>query len=121
MLHKGCGSMSENSGINSFIEAQHALNVTMSNTLGRIEEAQKNTSQRLLGGDGQKGAIPYMNEKLEKVTTRVGKLETWKVGTLKWVAGVVAVLTAEGALLGFYFSHLAARVQSVTDAIKINH
>jgi len=104
--------------LNTFIEAQHALNVTMAASLGRIEESLKNTNQRLLGGDGQQGAIPYMNDKVEKVSARVGSLETWKAGTLKWVGGVVAVLTLEGTALALYINHVGKAAQDVLNIIK---
>lgn len=107
--------------LNGFIEAQHAQNLLTAGALARIEESLKNTNQRLLGGDGQQGAIPYMNEKVEKVVTRVGKLELWKTGTVKWVAGAVAVLVFEGGALGFYFTHIAGKVQNLADAIKSAH
>lgn len=107
--------------LNSFIEAQHAQNLIVMQALGRIEQAQKDTSQRLLGGDSQQGAIPYLSAKVEKVSDRVGKLEIWKTGTLRWVAGVVAVLTVEGGLLAFYFSHVSSRVQAISDLIKTTH
>lgn len=107
--------------LNGFIEAQHAQNLVVMQALGRIEQAQKDTSQRLLGGDGQQGAIPYMSSKVEKITDRVGRLEVWRTGTMKWVGGVVAVLTLEGGMLAFYFTHIAGKVQSLADAVKNAH
>jgi hypothetical protein len=106
------------SDFSSFVESQHALNIKMSESLGRIEESLRNTNQRLLGGDGQQGAIPYMSGEVKKVNERVQKLETWKTGTLKWVGGVVAVLSAEAALLGFYFNHVSGKVQEIQALLK---
>jgi hypothetical protein len=104
--------MSSDNQLNEFINAQHAQNLTVMQALGRIEQAQKDTTQRLFGGDGQQGAIPYMASAAKELTVRVGALETWKTGTIKWVGGVCALLGAEGALLAFYFSHVSAKVQA---------
>lgn len=112
------------SDLNEFVVAQHATNLAMTGALARIEQSQKDMSQRLFGGDGQKGALPYFAEKdekqckendtrFEKVETRVGSLETWKLGNLKWIGGAVAVLTAEGTALAFYFNHIASKVPQI--------
>lgn len=109
---------------NDFIAAQHTTNLNMVSSLARIEQMQKDTVQRLFGGDGQKGALSYMVEsakeqaeseadRAEKVEIRVGALEGWRSGTLKWIGGVVAVLTLEGTALAFYFTHVAGKIQDV--------
>ena len=41
--------------------------------------------------------------RFEKVEKRTGALETWRTGTVKWVAGVIAVLALEGSALALYF------------------
>ncbi len=110
--------------INEFASNQHSMNVEMCKTLARIEQSQKDTTQRLFGGDGQAGVLPYMaeqartvakeaGERVDKVELRLGAIETFKNGTIRWVAGAAAVLTAEAGLLTFYFSHISSRVQEI--------
>lgn len=94
-----------------FIEAQHATNLKMTETLSRIEQAQKDSSRRMFGGDGEKGAIDYIAEKTkkmcddtDKVSTRVTALETTNGNAKSWLAGVIAVLGLETTAVGFYLS-----------------
>lgn len=107
--------------LDSFIDSQHNMNVKLSESLSRIEQSQRDTIQRLFGGDGQKGVLPYMIEQAEqtkkdvdaahvKIIARVGTLENWKRSSRAWVAGAVAVLALEGTALGFYFNKIANHV-----------
>lgn len=106
------------SELNDFIHAQHETNLHLTETLSRIEQSQKDTVIRLFGGEGQKGVLPYMIEQAEetaraasertsKIEARVTLLENWKLGTLKWVAGCVAVLALEGTAFGMYLTHIS--------------
>jgi len=115
--------------INEFASNQHSMNVEICKTLARIEQSQKDTTQRLFGGDGQTGVLPYMaeaaktvakeaGERVDKVELRLGAIETFKNGTIRWVGGAIAVISAEAALLAFYFNHMANRVQEVQSLLK---
>ncbi len=115
--------MSDNQ-LHEFIAAQHQLNLTMAGGLARIEQAQKDTNTRLFGGDGQKGLLPYMiesaataakeeGERISKLTERTTALESWRMGTNKWVGGVVAVLTLEGTALRLYFNSVSHHLQNL--------
>ena len=98
--------------VNDFITAQHELNRDMSAALARIEMKLDTQHERIFGANGVQGALPYMHEEKEKLKTRVADLEGWKRGTLKWLAGAVAVLTLEGSALAVY-------VKYATDAAKV--
>lgn len=110
--------------LNEFIENQHARDIVNAERYTRIETLLSQQGERLFGGPGQKGAIAFLHEEHEKVVTsvaevsaRVGKIETWKTGTVKWIAGAVAVLGMEGTALAFVFSHVASAIKAV-QAIK---
>ena len=103
--------------LNEFINAQHQTNTTTASTLGRIEQMLADNSARLFGGPNQKGALQYLHEEydeLEKsvgeVSKRVGVMELWKSGTLKWIAGAVFVVSAEGTALAFWFHQVVSHV-----------
>ncbi len=109
--------------VNEFVTAQHNLNITMSQALARIEQHQKDTTQRLFGGDGQVGIRPYMAEsaktaakeagrRFDKIETRTTVLEGWKKGTVAWTAGAIAVLTFEAGALAFYFNSVASHLHA---------
>jgi hypothetical protein len=110
--------------VNEFVTAQHSLNIRMSESLARIEQSQTDTRQRLFGGEGQVGILPYMAEqaktvavesgkRVDGVETRLSAIETFKNGTIRWVGGAIAVITAEAGLVVFYFDHVARKVQEV--------
>jgi hypothetical protein len=101
--------MSDNQ-LNDFITAQHATNLSLTSSMSRIEQSMKDTNQRLFGGDGQKGVLPFVVEKHDELEKRMGTVETWKTGTVKWVAGVIAVLTLEGSALALYFNYLSGKL-----------
>lgn len=103
--------------LNDFISKQHERDIVNADRFARIETLLEQNSLRLFGGDGQKGALPYMQEQHERVATRVGRLESWKSGTIKWIAGAVAVLTLEGSALAFYFNHVAGLVKEITQKV----
>lgn len=94
-------------------------NVTIFNLVqgqGRIEQKVDDMSVRLLGGNGQKGALPMMYEKHEALDTRVTQLETSSVRSKGWIAGAMAVITAIGAVLGSivtWFLSVAHHAQAV--------
>ena len=104
---------------NEFVGEQHSLNIKMFESLARIEQSQKDTTQRLFGAEGQIGALPYITKKAEesakevgrrfdKIETRTTVLEGWKKGTVAWTAGAIAVLTFEAGALAFLLQHLHA-------------
>lgn len=124
--------MSDNQHLNEFIAAQHQLNLTMSGGLARIEQCQKDTNERLFGGNGQKGVLPYLIEKADasakeegerigKIELRTTALESWKTGTLRWVGGVVAVISLEGTALALYFNSVSGHVKAIGQAITKLH
>lgn len=111
------------SELSEFINSSHERDLKLTDSLARIAQAQLDMNVRLFGGDGQKGAIPYMIEQakehadkvdkdMESVRVRVGKLETWRTGTKRWIAGAVAVLALEGTALGLYFSKISSHISS---------
>jgi hypothetical protein len=110
--------------LHEFIEKQHARDLVNAERYTRIETLLQQQGERLFGGPNQKGALVFLHEEHEKavasvtlVSDRVGKLETWKTGTVKWLAGAVAVLTLEGTALAFFANHVATAVKAV-QAIK---
>jgi hypothetical protein len=96
--------------LNDFIAAQHQTNIHLSEGMARVETMLAENSKRLFGGDGQKGVLPYVVEKHDELEKRMGVVETWKTGTVKWVAGVIAVLALEGSALALYFNYLAGKL-----------
>lgn len=95
--------------------------MNMGSALARIEQKLDDNSDRLFGKAGQKGAITFLHEANEELkdtcgatNTRVTALENWKSGTLKWIAGAVAVLTLEGSAVAFYFHTVVAAVKAAT-------
>lgn len=95
---------------NDFITAQHELNRDMAASLARIEQKLDTQHERIFGANGVPGALPFMHEEKEKLKARVTALETWKTGTVKWVGGIIALLTLEGTAVGVcikYASHIA--------------
>lgn len=107
--------------LNDFISQQHQTNLHLTESMARVETLLSETTKRLLGGDGQEGALPYImrqaeetkneqGERFDKIEVRTEKLETWKISTVKWVAGAVAVLALEGSALALYFQHLANKL-----------
>jgi hypothetical protein len=108
--------------LNDFIATQHQTNLHLTESMARVETMLGETTKRLFGGDGQEGALPYImrqaeetkneqGERFDKIEKRTGKLETWKTGTLKWVAGAIAVLTLEGSALALYFQHFSSKIR----------
>ncbi len=108
---------------NEFVGEQHSLNIKMFESLARIEQSQKDTTQRLFGGEGQVGILPYMAEQAKTVAKEAGErvdriegrttvLESWKKGTVAWTAGAIAVLTFEAGALAFYFNSVASHLHA---------
>lgn len=100
------------------------------NFMNKQTEITSQTNQRVedmhtrLFGNGQPGALKYLadaaheaKEEAAKVRTeldsRVDKLEKFRIGDRRWVAGALAVLGTEGAGLGIYFHYLFGKVQSI--------
>lgn len=107
--------------LNEFIFAQHQQNLKTTDSLARIEQMQRDTVQRLFGGDGQPGVLPFMSdaaktcakeegERAAKIEQRVSLLEAFKTGTLRWIAGVIAVLTFEGTAVALYLHTIAGKI-----------
>jgi hypothetical protein len=107
--------------LNDFIATQHQTNLHLTESMARVETLLGETTKRLFGGDGQEGALPYImrqseetkkeqGERFATIEKRTAKLETWKTGALKWVAGAVAVLALEGSALALYFQHIASKL-----------
>lgn len=105
-------------------DGQHQININNALALGRIEQSLQDMNSRLFGAPGQVGALTYIAQQhkehavevaqdSEELGTRVAKLETWKLGTLKWIAGAVAVLTLEGSAVAFYFHSVVTAVKAV--------
>ena len=110
--------------LSEFIEKQHARDILNAERYSRIETMLTANSERLFGGPNQKGVLTFIHEEHAKacdatalIASRVGKLEAWKLGTLKWVGGVVALLSLEGTALAFYFSHVSATVNKVLSVL----
>lgn len=108
------------SELNDFIQSQHTRDLTITAAIATMTQAQQDMTRRMFGGDGQKGAIDYIAESIAdqrkttgEIAVRVGTLETWRTGSIKWVAGAVAVLALEGTALGLYFSKIAGHVTAV--------
>jgi hypothetical protein len=108
--------------LNDFIATQHQTNLHLTESMARVETLVAETNKRLFGGDGQEGALPYIMRQSEEtkkeqserhaaLEKRTGKLETWRTGTIKWVAGAIAVLALEGSALALYFQHLSGKVR----------
>jgi hypothetical protein len=117
------------SELNDFITAQHALNLDMARALSRIEQSQLDTKERLFGSANSQGVLPYLveqskvqakeeKEEITKLVVRTASLESWRTGTVKWVAGVVAVLGLEGTALAVYINHVAATAHVIQSVIK---
>lgn len=100
-----------------YVRQQQEINLKLTETLSRVEQKLDSNAERLFGAPGQEGAIKYLYTEAEAVKVRVGLLETWKIGTVKWVAGAVAVLLMEGTALAFFANHVASAVKAV-QAIK---
>jgi hypothetical protein len=100
-----------------YVRQQQEINLKLTATLSRVEEKLDAQNDRLFGAPGQEGALKYLHTEAEAVKVRVGVLETWKTGTVKWVAGAVAVLLMEGTALAFFANHVATAVKAV-QAIK---
>ncbi|HLX83778.1 MAG TPA: hypothetical protein VKR59_07760 [Terriglobales bacterium] len=107
--------------LNQLVRDAHARDLKFTDTLATIVQAQKDMSQRLFGGEGQQGILPYMvqcgekrDEELKKsfkeINDRLTSLETWRTGTKRWIAGAVAVLALEGTAFGYWMNHAAALV-----------
>lgn len=110
--------------LNEFINKQHDRDIENATRYTRIETLLEQQSERLFGGPNQKGTLQFLHEEHEKVVAsvelvsgRVGKIETWKTGTVKWIAGAVAVLTLEGTALAFVLNHVSSAIKAV-QAIK---
>jgi hypothetical protein len=110
--------------LNDFINRQHERDLLAEQRWTRVETLLEQNSERLFGGPNQKGALVFLHEEHAKVTEdlgkvagRVGKLESWKLGTTKWVAGALAVLTLEGTALAFVFNHVASVIKAA-QAVK---
>lgn len=99
-----------------------------SETTGAIAKQVDDMHTRLFG-NGQPGALQNLEtaiaktnggmvETKEKLSARIDKIEGYRNGDKKWLAGAFAVIGTEGAALGFYFHYLAAKVQPLFDAMK---
>lgn len=88
--------------LNDFIAAQHQTNIHLAESMTRCQTILEENSRRLFGGDGQEGTLP-------KIETRLQAVELWKIGTVRWIAGVIAVLTLEGSALALYFQHITSK------------
>lgn len=106
--------------LDSFIDSQHQTNTTLAAAMARMEQKLDDNSARLFGGPNQKGAITYLHEEHDKLVDEhkatvksLGALISWKRGTLKWIAGAVFVLGAEGTALAFYFHNIATLIKAI--------
>ena len=110
--------------LNSFIREAHERDIKITESLATIAQSQKDLSARLFGGSNQVGVLAQMvaacntshvecKESRTNIQTRVSSLETWRTGTIKWVAGVVAVLALEGTALGAWLTHAATVAQKL--------
>jgi hypothetical protein len=103
-LQRSSGSnMDENlihEGLNSIREALSAQAVQ----LGKIEQYQEDTKSRLFGGDGQLGAIPFLQGEIKEAQTvlsdHTSKFTFYRgvaaVVTFMWTAGVSVALALIG-------------------------
>lgn len=67
----------------------------------RVEQKVTDLSVSLLGGEGRKGAIPFMVDEHDALEARVGVLEAKKNFVAGWIVGVGAIGTALGGALSW--------------------
>lgn len=75
--------------------------LTQSQALGKIEQKLDDLSTGLLGGEGRKGAIPFLHEEHEKLDSRVLTLEQKKNWATGWIAGVGFMGTIFGGVVSW--------------------
>lgn len=67
---------------------------------------------------GYKSGDTELMTKLVAVEAKTDLVTQKHRDTKKWLAGAVAVISVEGTMLGYYFTHLAGKVTTIVNAMK---
>jgi len=119
--------MSDNDLLTNLVVKQQEINTETAKALGELPTTMKNMNNRLFIDNGGILKTIYETAKSDHVTVctevrgidnRVGKIELTHRDAKKWLAGAIAVISTEGAMLGWYFTHVAGKVSSFLDAVK---
>jgi hypothetical protein len=104
------------------VQQQGETNAAVAAQLAELAEAVKNLNHRLLGADGQEGALPYLARQFEAhkqdddrhfadLKKPVDSLLRARLSTKRWIAGALFVLSAEGTLLAFLAHYWSAAIE----------
>lgn len=99
-----------------------------SNSVGAIKMQLDDMSKRLFG-NGQPGVLHYLAEQTKELATkttesvsgvdkRVLALENGRTMARRWLAGAVAVITAEATIIGVFFKVFTVKITPLFDILK---
>lgn len=114
--------MSDINLLTSLIVKQQEINQETASALGKMSGQLEDMSTFIKNVyAGYKGGDEQLLTKLVAVEAKADLVTQKHRDARKWLGGAVAVITLEGTMLGYYFTHLATKVSTIVDALKGTH
>jgi hypothetical protein len=105
--------------LTNLVIKQQQINQETAETLGKMSSQLEDVSQFIKNVyAGYKAGDEQLAVKVAAVDAKATETATKHRDAKKWLAGALAVITAEGSFLAFYFHYLSGKVELMLNAVK---